>query len=283
MQSRTLSLLAALTLVATPVLAQTGERATPREARAVFDRAVRYLEQNGPDKAFPAFNDRKGGFSKKDAYVFVIDKEGTYRANGAAPEALVGINVLNTNDAAGTPLFRNMLDAVTSKPEGVVNYQWLNRKTNHVEPKTTFVKAVGDYVVGVGYFAPRATAKEAQNLLDKACDQLRRQGGKAAYSQFNNPKGGFIRDDLYVFAVNLDTGKFLSMGASPRLVGTDARDLSDAEGHSFMREMIEQVQDKGEGSVTYMWRNPVTNAVEKKNSFVRKVGNTLVGVGYYQP
>ena len=55
--------------------AAAGERATPREARALFDQAVKYLEANGSEKAWSAFNDRKGPFVKKDLYVYVIDRE----------------------------------------------------------------------------------------------------------------------------------------------------------------------------------------------------------------
>ena len=95
-------------------LAAAAEHATPREARALFDQAVKYLQVNGPDKAWKAFNNRSGPFVKKDLYVYVIDRKGTYIANGAAPAELVGLNVLDTVDAAGTPLFRQMI-AVTDK------------------------------------------------------------------------------------------------------------------------------------------------------------------------
>ena len=71
--------------------AHAAERATPREARTMFEQAVRYMEENGPERAFAAFNDRQGGFVRKDLYVFAIDDKGVYQASGAAPEALVGL------------------------------------------------------------------------------------------------------------------------------------------------------------------------------------------------
>ena len=66
-------------------LAGASDHATPREARALFDQAVKYLQANGQEKAWAAFNNRKGPFVKKDLYVYVIDRQGTYVANGAAP------------------------------------------------------------------------------------------------------------------------------------------------------------------------------------------------------
>ena len=38
----------------------------------------------------------------------------------------------------------------------------------------------------------------------------------------------------------------------------------------------------GEDSVTYTWPNPVTERPEEKKTLIRKVGNYLVAVGYYQ-
>ena len=70
-------------------------------------------------------------------------------------------------------------------------------------------------------------------------------------------------------------------GASPQLAGTDARDLHDAAGKPLVQEMITLAKDKGNGTVDYVWRNPATNAVEAKHSMIQRVGDVLVGVGYY--
>ena len=36
-----------------------------------------------------------------------------------------------------------------------------------------------------------------------------------------------------------------------------------------------------EATVDYVWRNPVTNVVENKRSYVRRDGRSLIGVGHY--
>ncbi|MCH2220125.1 MAG: chemotaxis protein, partial [Dechloromonas sp.] len=74
--------LAALSLAAASAIAFAADHATPREARALFDQAVKYLKANGPEKSWKAFNNRSGPFVKKDLYVYVIDTKGTYVANG---------------------------------------------------------------------------------------------------------------------------------------------------------------------------------------------------------
>ena len=112
MSSRLIRIGAASLALSLAGLASAAEHATPREARALFDQAVKYLQVNGPDQAWKAFNKRSGPFVKKDLYVYVIDRKGTYVANGAAPAQLVGLNVLDTVDAAGTPLFRQMIAVI---------------------------------------------------------------------------------------------------------------------------------------------------------------------------
>jgi len=45
--------------------------------------------------------------------------------------------------------------------------------------------------------------------------------------------------------------------------------------------MIDVLKDKDRGELDYAWRNPVTRQVERKHTLFRKVGDSLVGVGYY--
>ena len=276
------ALLAGLILALGAAAAQAADHATPREAHALFDQAVRYLQANGPEKAWAAFNNRKGPFVKKDLYVYVIDREGTYVANGAAPEALVGLKVLDSVDAAGTPLFREMIAVTEKQQEARIRYVWLNRKTNHVEPKVAWVHREGEHILGVGYYAPRSTSEDARKMLDAASAQIRKLGAGKAMSSFNDPRGPFVRDDLYVFAINIDSGKFEAHGMNPKLTGTDASELHDVEGHPLVKEMLAIAKKSGEGSVDYVWRNPVTNAVEKKRSFIRRENGSLIGVGFYR-
>ncbi len=281
MQRRIPHGLAALSLVVASSLAAAADHATPREARALFDQAVSYLKANGPDKSWKAFNNRTGPFVKKDLYVYVIDNKGTYIANGAAPIDLVGLNVLDTVDASGNPLFRNMIAVTDKQQEAKIRYVWLNRKSNHVEPKVAWLHREGDYILGVGYYAPRSTADDARNLLNAASAEVKKLGIAKAAASFNDTRGSFVRDDLYVFAVNLQSGKFEAHGMNPTWVGTDATDLHDVEGKPLINEMLELAKTKGEGTVDYVWRNPVTNAVEKKRTFIRRENGSLIGVGFY--
>lgn len=273
--------LAGALMLALSSLATAADRATPREARALFDQAVKYLQTNGEEKAWAAFSDPKGPFVKKDLYVYVIDRQGTYVANGAAPDSLVGLKVLDTVDAAGKPLFREMIAVTEKQPEARIRYVWLNRKSNKVQPKVAWVHRERDHILGVGYYAPRSTSEDAQKFLDAASAEIKTKGMAKALDSFNNPRGSFAHDDLYVFAVNLENGKFEAHGMNPKWTGTDASALHDVEGRPLVKEMLELAKTKGEGVVDYVWRNPVTNSVEKKRTFIRRENGSLIGVGFY--
>jgi cytochrome c len=258
---------------------------TPQQAKTMFDRAVAYMQAQGPEKAFQAFNDRGGSFVKGDLYVFAIDLDGTYKATGLGSDALVGSNVRDTRDAYGKPLFQEMIALAKTKGEGTMDYVWLNRATNTVDHKTSHIKRVGDYVVGVGYYVPRADAERARRFFDRAVARMQQVGAEKASASFNDPSGEFVKGDLYVFVFDLD-GRYKASGAAPQLVGSAVKDMTDAMGTPVVKDIIANASAsasaKGEATVDYLWRNPVTNKMENKRSYVKKVGEYVLGVGYYQ-
>jgi cytochrome c len=256
-------------------------RATRQQAKAMLDEAVAHMQKEGPEKAFRAFNDRKGPFVKGDLYVFVIDFDGTYHASGGSPETLVGLNVRDTRDVLGKPLFQEMIALAKSRGEGTVDYLWLNRVTNTMDRKTSFIKRVGEYVVGVGYYVPHADAAQAREFLDRAVQRMQQVGPEKAFAEFNDRSGEFVKGDLYVFAFDLD-GNYKASGLAPHLAGSPAKDMTDAMGSPVTKKIIDTAKAKGEGTVDYVWLNPVTNKVEKKRSYVRKVGDYVLGVGFYK-
>jgi cytochrome c len=137
------------------VIANSGsaaESAGAEDAKGLLAKAVSYMEKEGPAKAFCAFNDPTGAFRKGPLYVFVINMDGVYFADSAAP-TLVGTSLRDLRDASGQLFGKKIMDLITTRGEGTVDYKWLNYSSNKVENKHTFVKKVGDlFVVGVGYY-----------------------------------------------------------------------------------------------------------------------------------
>lgn len=143
-------LVALLTLM--PLTAN-ADRGTSRQAKLMLENAIETLEKSGPEAAFASFNDPNGPFVQHDLYIFAIDMKGKYYASGANP-ALVGTSLADVSDAAGTPVGKEILKLADAVGYGIVEYEWLNRKSNDVEHKFSRIRRVGDYVLGVGFYLP---------------------------------------------------------------------------------------------------------------------------------
>jgi len=127
---------------------------------------------------------------------------------------------------------------------------------------------------------PRDHAVDAQLLLDNAVEKMKHDGAKAALAAFNQHSGDFINGELYVFVFSMK-GQYMASGANPKLTGQNAYDLHDASGKYLVREMIDIAKKSGAGAVDYVWLNRADNKVENKRSLIQRVGNYIVGVGYY--
>ena len=254
------------------------ERADETRCARLLDKAVSRLREVG-DAALLEFN-RSPEFLDKELYVYVVDTDGMMLASGGPSANLVGRNVADLKDVTGKAFFRELLDAAATTGGGRVEYRWENRATNRVERKVTLFNRVDDRIVAVGYYLPLAAPEQAKALLERAAAAVRDERA-AAVDAFNRVDGGFMQDDLYVFAVDLASGTFVAHGAMPALVGRDAVSLRDPKGKSIVADMMNIVDRKGEGELDYAWRNPVTQKLESKHSYFRKVDGMLVGVGYY--
>lgn len=265
-----------------PKLSAAASEAVARDAQRAQEllaKAVTAYRQQG-DKAFAAFNAPGGEFVDNELYVWVLGTDGVMLASGGSSSALIGRNVANMRDASGAPFFAEMLEKAKTSKTGVIEYRWLNRLHNKPERKVTHFQKVGERLLAVGYYIPRATPEQAMAMLDRAVAAMKADPTKAV-ADFNSLNGGFIEDDLYVFAVDLEEGKFRAHGVSPRLVGTNSYKLTDRNGTPIVRLMVDALRNTDRGELEYAWRNPVTRQVENKHTMFRKVGDMLVGVGYY--
>jgi cytochrome c len=258
--------------------APAGSAADAARARALLQRAVAHLKEAG-DAALADFN-HPGQFVDGELYVYVVSAAGVLQASGGPSSSLIGANVTDQLDALGKPFFHEMLDKARASGSGTVQYIWLNPVDNKVERKVAYFQKVDDRIVAVGYYVARATAAQAQALLERAAQAVSADPAKAIEA-FNKPRGVYSEDDLYVFVIDLGGNRFLAHGANRRLIGTDALSLRDARGEPLGRRLKAAVEKVDAAEVNYPWPNPVTGKVENKHTYLRKVGKLLVGVGYY--
>lgn len=128
----------------------------------------------------------------------------------------------------------------------------------------------------------RGTSRQAKQLLETAVMAIKEQGPEHAFAQFNDHNGGFVQNDLYIFAITLE-GIYTASGANPKLVGQSLAEVSDASGKPIGQEILNLADRIGHGIIEYEWLNRSSNALEHKFTRIEKVGNHIVGVGFYLP
>ena len=263
---------------------------------AVTDAAAE-IEKRGKE-AFEGFRDQKGPFMFKDAYIFVIDRDGVDLVNPGFPN-LEGRNILDVKDTQGTRLIREMLTVVQTKGSGWVDYMWPKPGESVPTLKSAYVtKArLGDQwvLVGCGVYlaaAPRTatatpgmTAPELVALVHEAADVFEQQGEKA-YPDFRRKGSKWFRDGTYFFVWTME-GVWAFHAANPEWEGTDVSKLKDVLGRPIGKMFLEAAASaSGEGWGHYMYPEPGGLFPTWKSTFVKRVtfpsGKPhIIGCGVY--
>lgn len=120
--------------------------------------------------------------------------------------------------------------------------------------------------------------EEAQAMATKAA-ALVKANPEEAFKKFQEKDGGFIDRDLYVFVFDKD-GNFKAHGAKPVLVGKGGLAMKDVSGFPFVKAFLEV---KDTAWVDYKWPDVTDNGkIKDKSTYVTKVGEYTVGVGYFK-
>jgi signal transduction histidine kinase len=139
---------AGLLAIALPALA--GDRATPQEAQALLDKAVKAVQADEA-KALAAFNDPKGGYQDRDLYVFCSGPDGKTTAH--RDPKMVGVAIADIKAPGGREVGKEIA-ALGQKGGGTLEYPWTNPVTSKVETKISYVKKAGNQLCGVGAYKP---------------------------------------------------------------------------------------------------------------------------------
>ncbi len=263
-----------------PVLAATAPADQAPAARALLEKALAYYHDQG-DKAFAAFS-RQGEFVDQDRYVFVVDTRGVMLASGGPSSALIGRDVSETLGPDLRKAFKDVLKTPAGSGIQEAEYRWQNWSDGKVERKRVFFQRVGERILAVGYYLPRASPEQAKALLTKAATDLGKDK-QGTLEAINALQGGFLQDDLYVFVVDLKTHRYLAHGTNLRLVNTDFSKIRDPDGKPVGEPILALMGRQERGEYDYRWKNPVTGKIEDKHAYLRRVGQYLVAVGYYSP
>lgn len=127
------------------------EKGTAKVAVALVDKAANFYQANGKDKAFAEINKSEGQFVKGDLYVFVWSLDYVVLAH-PKNAALIGKNLKAMKDTDGKAFVFEAVELAKSKGNGWMDYKYTNPTTKKIEPKSTYVKKVGDSVFACGIY-----------------------------------------------------------------------------------------------------------------------------------
>lgn len=132
-----------------------------------------------------------------------------------------------------------------------------------------------------GIAGAASTPAQAKAMVEKAIAYYKASGREKALAEISNPKGQFVKEDLYVFVYDMK-GKVVAHGFNQRLIGMDLIGMKDPDGVYYVRERIELVKAKGKGWQDYKFSNPMTKKIEHKTAYVEQVGDLIFGCGAYK-
>jgi len=135
-----------------PAHAATSEHATKDEAVAMVDKAVRFIQENGADKAYAAFDNRAGPFVDRDLYVVVYDLNGKCLAHGANLK-LIGMDLLDAQDVDGKFYVKERVETAKTKDGYWLDYKFADPVTKKLEPKSTYCRRLNETVVCAGVYS----------------------------------------------------------------------------------------------------------------------------------
>lgn len=278
-------MLCVLTLSAiavTPTYADTavapGYEEEAARASELLKKAVDLYKEEG-NAAFAKFS-RQGEFTDGDLYVYVMDREGHMLAAGGPSAALIGRDISPLLDDELKQHLAEALKQPDSEQIHSDEYRWKNWRDGKVERKRVYYQLYDGKSFAVGYFVKRSSPAAAEQLLDDAASAMQADA-EDTIERINKLDPEFNRDDLYVFVADLDSQTMVAHGYNSRLIGIHFPDMKNREGMRVGQALIDAVE-AGKTSATYQWPNPVTGKNEEKETLIRKVGDYLVAVGYYQ-
>jgi hypothetical protein len=140
-------------------------------------------------------------------------------------------------------------------------------------------------VIGVGSLKMGGT-KEVSDLkmfVDRAAS-LVEQEGSAAFAEFRDKNGQWIKGDRYIFVYDM-TGKTLVLPLQPAVEGTDRYTVADPNGERYVETMVDVLNLKKYGWNTYVYVRPETGKPTEKLSYFKRAvyqgQEYIVGSGIY--
>jgi cytochrome c len=138
------------------------------------------------------------------------------------------------------------------------------------------------FVATASFATGVATKADAVAMVKKAGAYYQLHGLEKALVEFNNQKGQFVKDELYLFVYD-SKGNNLAHGQNPKMVGKNLLEMRDVDGIFVIKKVLEIGDSKkGNGWQNYKWPNTISKTVEAKSSYTEKFGDLYISCGIYR-
>jgi cytochrome c len=127
------------------------------------------------------------------------------------------------------------------------------------------------------------TTSDMEHTKDRVKEALsfyRAVGREISLAEFMNPRGRFIRNDLYIFAIDLD-GVMLAHPINERFAGKNFLDVRDSDGRSFIRDIVKNAGSNISGFTDYRWYDPASTEELLKTIYYERTNGMIVCSGFY--
>lgn len=198
-----------------------------------------------------------------DNYLWINDMTPRMIMHPVTP-SMNGKDLSDYRDADGNAFFREMVQLCRAQGEGVVSYAWAKPGEQKATLKISYVRYLPglDWIIGTGAWLDDITGEMQQEAI-RQLSEMRLQDGN--YFWIKNTSGIMVSHP------------------TKSMVGKSAMDLRDQNGKAFFAEMVRVANERGEGTVEYVWPKQGSDKPEPKLSYVKLIRdwNWIVGMGIY--
>jgi len=202
----------------------------------------------------------------KDGYFWINDTQPTMIMHPIKPQ-LDGKYLGNSKDPNGKKLFVEMVDALKSKKEAFVAYQWEKPGFDTAQDKISYVSVFEPlgWIIGTGAYLDDVTSKIQQEALQTIAAMR------------------FGKDSSNYFWINDLNGVMQMHPIKPALNGTNILTVKDPNGKNLFAEMVEKGKKDGSGFVEYQWAKPGFTTPQDKLSYIEvfQPWGWVIGTGVY--
>jgi signal transduction histidine kinase len=144
----TLAMIGAIALAS---LAPAADGATKDEATSMVKKAVAFIKNEGPDKAYAEISKKGGQFSDRDLYIVVYQLDGKVLAHGAN-EKFIGKDMSDAQDVDGKLYVKERIETAQKQASFWQDYKFVNPMTKKVEPKEMYCERLDQTAVCGGVY-----------------------------------------------------------------------------------------------------------------------------------